>query len=213
MKKTVKFLIITIILVCILGVTNLVYGAGRLVDIPVPPDSSGRADFTSEEADEQAAEYEEQKNNTSNTTEETNNEEQNATNEVEEYVGKSSDNYLKTLEVEGYEMDPKFDMLQDQYTVYIPNREQVTSLNIITETNNDKAKVEGAGKIDITADQEVVSINVIAENGNLKVYTLRLEDEKNKPKKAGNNVGVMVGTLAIVAVIAGIVVITNKKKK
>ena len=70
MKKYLKILLISTLL--IFGIYSFTYATeedGRFVDIPVPPASSGRADFTSEEGQAQANEYEEAKN-----TEQTNSE-------------------------------------------------------------------------------------------------------------------------------------------
>lgn len=53
----------TIIMLIILSFTTISF-AERLVDIPVPPNSSGYADFTEEEAAEQAKRYEKSKKNT-----------------------------------------------------------------------------------------------------------------------------------------------------
>lgn len=62
MIKKLKMILISVILIC--SIYNFSYATeedGRFVDIPVPPASSGRADFTSEEGKEQAKEYEENK--------------------------------------------------------------------------------------------------------------------------------------------------------
>lgn len=62
MIKKLKMILISVILIC--SIYNFSYATeedGRFVDIPVPPASSGRADFTSEEGQEQAKEYEENK--------------------------------------------------------------------------------------------------------------------------------------------------------
>ena len=70
MKKYLTILLISMLL--IFNIYNFTYATeeeGRLVDRPVPPASSGRTDFTSEEGQEQAKEYEEAKN-----TEQTNSE-------------------------------------------------------------------------------------------------------------------------------------------
>ena len=63
MKKYFKILLIFTLLICIgYGLTYATEEDGRFVDIPVPPASSGRADFTSEEGQEQSKIYEEAKN-------------------------------------------------------------------------------------------------------------------------------------------------------
>ncbi len=51
------------------SIYNFVYANeedGRLVDIPVPPASSGHADVTSEESEQQTEDYEKQQKNNTN---------------------------------------------------------------------------------------------------------------------------------------------------
>ena len=207
MKKNIKIILMCIILI-IFGIYSSVYAETeyeRIVDIPVPPNSSGKADFTSEEGEQQAKQYEEEKKN-----EEIN--ENQSTNSTEEYSSKSSDNYLKNLIVENYSLDPKFDMLKNEYTIYLPNRENIETLSIIAETNNNKAKVDGAGTVQIQKEQKIININVIAENGNLNVYTIKLEDLKDKPQVSRNDSYVLIGTIIIVAIIF-INELKNKRKK
>ncbi len=207
MKKNIKIIIMCIILI-IFGIYSSVYAETeyeRIVDIPVPPNSSGKADFTSEEGEQQAKQYEEEKKN-----EEIN--ENQSTNSTEEYTSKSSDNYLKNLIVENYSLDPKFDMLKNEYTIYLPNRENIETLSIIAETNNNKAKVDGAGTVQIQKEQKIININVIAENGNLNVYTIKLEDLKDKPQVSRNDSYVLIGTIIIVAIIFIIALKTKRKK-
>lgn len=207
MKKNIKIILMCIILI-IFGIYSSVYAETeyeRIVDIPVPPNSSGKADFTSEEGEQQAKQYEEEKKN-----EEIN--ENQSTNSTEEYSSKSSDNYLKNLIVENYSLDPKFDMLKNEYTIYLPNRENIETLSIITETNNNKAKVDGAGTVQIQKEQKIININVIAENGNLNVYTIKLEDLKDKPQVSRNDSYVLIGTIIIVTIIFIIALKTKRKK-
>ena len=56
-----KLILLNMIFVLAMGTYQLAYEGDRLVDIPVPPNSSGHADFTSEEGEQQAKEYEENK--------------------------------------------------------------------------------------------------------------------------------------------------------
>ena len=57
-KKMKKILsIMGIIIVFVLGIYTNVFATGRLVDIPVPPDNHGMADFTEEEAAELDRQY------------------------------------------------------------------------------------------------------------------------------------------------------------
>ena len=65
MKKVLKIIILVSVIMVMCSMSNFTYATeedGRFVDIPVPPSSSGRADFTSEEADEQSKTYEESNN-------------------------------------------------------------------------------------------------------------------------------------------------------
>ena len=61
MKRIVKLIIINVIFIGTIGSCQLAYESDRLIDIPVPPNSSGYADFTSEEAEQKAKEYEQNK--------------------------------------------------------------------------------------------------------------------------------------------------------
>ena len=66
MKKNFKKILLYIIIISTCSICNFTYATeddGRFVDIPVPPSSTGRTDFTSEEAEEQTKEYEQNENN------------------------------------------------------------------------------------------------------------------------------------------------------
>ncbi len=84
MKRMLKLVILNMIFVFAMGTYQLAYEEDRLVDIPVPPNSSGYADFTSEEGEEQAKQYEQNK---------VENQEKNIT---ENYIGKE-DKQSKTI--------------------------------------------------------------------------------------------------------------------
>lgn len=61
-KLMISFVIIILLIISIYGFTYATEEDGRFVDIPVPPASSGRTDFTSEQAEEQTKQYEEKQN-------------------------------------------------------------------------------------------------------------------------------------------------------
>lgn len=71
MKKAIKLIIMNVIFVWAMGGCQLAYESDRLVDIPVPPNSSGYADFTSEEGEQKAKEYEQNKEKNQETKQET----------------------------------------------------------------------------------------------------------------------------------------------
>ena len=182
MKNKKKILAIGIIFLFVTGMYSLVYAAGKLVDIPVPPNSAGKADFTSEEGEEEAKKYEENKIK----------EEQNSSNTIQENIEKSGNNYLKFLKVEGYKLEPEFNMQQYNYVVYVDNKSRVKKLN---------------------PEQQFVNVNVIAENGNLKVYTIKVENRSDKPEDKSRGINVMLITLIVVLIIGGVVIIADKKSK
>lgn len=199
MKK--KLTIVGIIILFILNINIKVLATDRLVDIPVPPNSSGYADFTEEEAAQRQEEYEKTKNNTT----------------AEDYIEKSSNNYLKSLNVEGYNLEPEFKRENDTYTIYIKNREDVTKLNITAEADDESAKIDGIGTVQITPEQNSININVTAENGNLKIYKINIqngENEENKDKTqiAGINIEYIIAIVIIIFIVIFISVLKNRRR-
>ena len=199
MKK--KLTIVGIIILFILNINIKVLATDRLVDIPVPPNSSGYADFTEEEAAQIQEEYEKTKNNTT----------------AEDYIEKSSNNYLKSLNVEGYNLEPEFKTENDTYTIYIKNREDVTNLNITAEADDESAKIDGIGTVQITPEQNSININVTAENGNLKIYKINIqngENEENKDKTqiAGINIEYIIAIVIIIFIVIFISVLKNRRR-
>jgi hypothetical protein len=182
-----------IIMMVIVSFTTISF-AERLVDIPVPPNSSGYADFTEKEAAEQEKVYEESKNNIT----------------ADSLVGKSSDNYLKSLSVEGYELSPEFNRQQDTYTIYVKD-DSVNTFNVLAEPDNETAKIEGIGNVTVSADERIINIKVTAENGDLKVYTIKVENEATKKSEPINYNNIII-IIAIVIIIFIILVILLRKK-
>ncbi|MDD6879251.1 MAG: cadherin-like beta sandwich domain-containing protein [bacterium] len=85
-------------------------------------------------------------------------------------VNYSSDNNLKSLQVEGYDLSPSFSKDTKEYNVTLPNN--VSSINIKATTNDSKAKVSGIGNIKVTEGTNKIVISVKAENGNTKEYII-----------------------------------------
>lgn len=184
-----------VIVIGILSVMSLSFAeSDRLVDIPVPPNSTGYADFTEEEAVERAREYEESKNNTVT---------------ADYYVGKSSDYYLKSLNVEGYDLYPKFNRQNDTYTIYVKD-DSITTFNVTAEPDNENAKIEGIGNVTVSQEQRLINIKVIAENGDLKVYTINIEDEENKPKTI--NIVIIIFIIVMFVALIGVTIFVLKRK-
>ena len=184
-----------IIMVIILSYTTISFSE-RLVDIPVPPNSSGYADFTEEEAAEQAKRYEESKKNTT----------------ADSLIGKSSDNYLKSLSVEGYDLTPEFNRQQDTYTIYVKDG-SINSFNVFAEPDNETAKIEGIGNVTVSAEQRIINIKVTAENGDLKVYTINVENEENKKTEGKANAKFIIIASIVIIIVIMVAILLNKRKK
>ena len=188
----VKITIFITIVICIISFASLSFAeTPRLVDIPVPPNSAGYADFTEEEAEEREKEYEESKNNVVT---------------ADYYVGKSSDNYLKSLSIEGYNLYPEFNKQNDTYTIYVKD-DNINTFNVTAEADNENAKIEGIGNISVSQEERIINIKVTAENGNLKVYTINVET-----KTESNINWKIIACLLIVLLIGGIFLLKNKLK-
>jgi len=83
---------------------------------------------------------------------------------------KSTDNTLKNLSVEGYEISPSFSKDTLDYTVDV--EEGTKNININATANSKYASVSGNGNIEVTEGINNLSIVVRAENGSEKIYNL-----------------------------------------
>jgi len=91
----------------------------------------------------------------------------------------SKDNNLKSLSVEGYELDKAFDKGTLEYTINAPTG--TTSVNIIATKNDSTASVSGAGEVEVTEGLNTIPIIVTAQNGSEKTYTLIVNVEDLNP--------------------------------
>lgn len=191
-----KLCSLCVIIIGILSIINVSFAeSDRLVDIPVPPNSAGYADFTEEEAVERVKAYEKSKNNAVT---------------ADDYVGKSSDYYLKSLKVEGYNLSPKFNRQNDTYTIYVKD-DETNTFNVIAEADNANAKINGIGEITLSQEQKSINVIVTAENGNVKVYTINIESKKDIIKNS--KISLIIIIMAIVIIVGIIFFIILKKNK
>lgn len=130
-----------------------------------PNGNKGMFSFTDEQADKQAQEQIKEQ------------EKQHTMTEV-----KSSDNYLSSLQVEGYTITPEFDKQTLEYTI----KEEVKGkeINIKATTNNEKAKVTGNGIIKIEDNKSDYRVEVTAENSSVRTYIIKV----NKSKEINENI-------------------------
>ena len=98
------------------------------------------------------------------------------TNKGIQRVSLSTDNSIKSLTIKGYNI--KFDQNTYEYSIKVKNN--VKSLNLDILLNDEKARYEVNGNENFKVGENNVTIKVIAENGNEKTYTIKVNKEKEK---------------------------------
>ena len=101
--------------------------------------------------------------------------------------GKSSNNYLSTLEVEGYTLSTKFDKQTLNYTIEDTEKDTIT---IKAETDDSRAKTSGTGAIKLNNGENNIRIDVTAENGTVRTYFVKITkkaQEENTNNEEKNN--------------------------
>ena len=89
----------------------------------------------------------------------------------EEVINKSSNNYLKNLSIENYEITPKFDKQIINYEV---EKEVVeNTIEVKAEADDEKATVSGIGNITLNSGENIITIDVTAENGTVRSYYIK----------------------------------------
>lgn len=80
-------------------------------------------------------------------------------------------NWLKSLSVDGYGLTPSFSVSENtNYSLIVPA--ETSSIRINAATVNAKARVSGIGDIALAEGTNIININVTAQNGNPRTYTL-----------------------------------------
>lgn len=82
----------------------------------------------------------------------------------------SSNNNLSKLEVEGYDLSPKFDKDTTEYKLTVD--QSVEKIKINTKAEDDKSSVSGDGEKNLSLGENIFEVKVTAENGNEKKYKL-----------------------------------------
>ena len=95
---------------------------------------------------------------------------------VENY---STDNTLKSLEVEGYNLSPEFNKNTTNYTVDLDS--DVTRINVKAVANDSSAKISGIGEIEVKEGANTINVLVTAESGAIKTYTIVANVKEKDP--------------------------------
>lgn len=91
----------------------------------------------------------------------------------------SSNNYLKSLSVDGYEITPVFDKNTLEYNLELENG--VKSINIKATKADSKATISGLGTHTLTEGENKIIVSVMAENGNVKKYIINARVKELNP--------------------------------
>lgn len=104
-------------------------------------------------------------------------EEQQQKEKVTDSVTKSNNNYLSNLEVVGYKLSPEFNKQTMNYE--INDVISKSEIEIQATTDNSTASVDGIGKIELNSGENNLSINVTAENGDVRTYIIKVNTNSN----------------------------------
>lgn len=89
---------------------------------------------------------------------------------------KSSDNSLKSLSIDDYNLNETFTPSQTLYTATVPGT--VSEININAIANDSKATVSGTGKYTLNYGTNTIQVRVTAENTATKDYTITVTRNK-----------------------------------
>ena len=82
----------------------------------------------------------------------------------------SSNNYLKSLSVDGYQLSPTFNKKTLEYSLELEN--DVRSIVVNAAKEDSKATLKGGGRYSLNEGSNDITLTVTAENGNAKNYVI-----------------------------------------
>lgn len=128
----------------------------------------------------------------------------------------STDNYIKSLTIDGYDID--FDMYTYEYVITVKNSVKSLDLNVVLNNNLSSFYVEG--NKDFKVGENIVNIVVKAENGSSRTYTIKVNKEeaskkvtkekKDSEEKEENSASKTIIIILIVLVIIGLIYVIFK---
>lgn len=98
-------------------------------------------------------------------------------------TSKSNNNYLTSLKVNEYELTPEFERQTLEYNINVPNNVKEITIEAVSDDEN--AKIDGNGKIELKENQTTYRVDVTAESGTVRTYLIKVnaqekEDENNE---------------------------------
>lgn len=113
----------------------------------------------------------------------------------EQETPKSSNNYLSSLSIGTGTLSPEFYRETYEYTVEFGediNLYELTSLELSAQAEDSRAKVSGAGTIELVEGENTININVTAENGSVRTYTVKVVKPAKVEQSALRLAGVVI---------------------
>ncbi len=92
--------------------------------------------------------------------------------EDKENSGKSSNNFLKSLSIDGMELTPEFDKQTVDYK--ITKEVDADEIKVKAEAEDTRATVNGTGIIKLQVGENTINIEVVAENKTARTYKIKL---------------------------------------
>lgn len=92
---------------------------------------------------------------------------------------KSTNNNLKALSIDGYELSPSFNKNTTEYTVELPA--EVTKIKVNATKESSYASVSGSGEIEVQEGENKIEVVVTSETGAKKTYTILATVKDNNP--------------------------------
>ena len=92
---------------------------------------------------------------------------------------KSSNNYLKSITVDEYELTPVFSKETLEYSVTVPST--VNTIHLEASPEDNTASVSGTGEKDVEEGANSFEIRVNAQNGNERIYKVTVHVEDQNP--------------------------------
>ena len=86
------------------------------------------------------------------------------------YATYSSNNNLSSLKIDGYELEPAFDANTTEYKVTL--KPETERINVTATKADSTATINGTGDINVSEGSNTIKIDVVAQNGNIKTYTV-----------------------------------------
>ena len=84
----------------------------------------------------------------------------------------SSNNKLKSLRIDGYNISPEFSNDVKEYSIEVPNG--TTSVVVAADKDDSTASISGIGEVSVNEGVNKIEVKVTAENGNVNTFVINV---------------------------------------